>query len=258
MTRFNRYRVAFQTILTKEILRFSRIWIQTLVPPAITTTLYFIIFGNLIGQRIGEMDGVRYIDFIVPGLILMAVITNSYSNVVSSFFSSKYQRHVEELLISPVPSWVILSGYVGGGVARGVLVGIVVTGVSLFFSDLDIRSYGWTLTVFVLTSILFSLGGFINAVYAKSFDDISIVPTFVLTPLTYLGGVFYSISMLPEIWQKISLANPVLYMVNAFRYGLLGVTDIPIEGALVIILLFITGLTAFSLYLLNHGVGVKS
>jgi len=258
MTRFTRYRTAFQTILTKEILRFSRIWVQTLVPPAITTTLYFIIFGNLIGQRIGEMEGVRYIDFIVPGLILMAVITNSYSNVVSSFFSSKYQRHVEELLISPVPNWVILSGYVGGGVARGVLVGIVVTGVSLVFSDLDIRSYGWTLTVFVLTSILFALGGFINAVYAKDFDDISIIPTFVLTPLTYLGGVFYSISMLPDLWQVISLANPVLYMVNAFRYGLLGVTDIPIEIALAIILAFIVGLTSFSLYLLNRGVGLKS
>jgi len=258
MTRFSRYRIAFLAILTKEILRFSRIWVQTLVPPAITTVLYFIIFGNLIGQRIGEMDGVRYIDFIVPGLILMAVITNSYSNVVSSFFSSKYQRHIEELLISPVPSWVILGGYVGGGVMRGVLVGIFVTGVSLFFTDLDIRSYGWTLAVFVLTSILFALAGFINAVYAKSFDDISIVPTFILTPLTYLGGVFYSISMLPDIWQKISLANPVLYMVNAFRYGLLGVTDIPIGIALAIILLFIVGLTSFSLYLLNHGVGVKS
>lgn len=257
MTRFSRYQTAFLTILTKEILRFWRIWIQTLLPPAITTALYFIIFGNLIGQRIGEMDGVRYIDFIVPGLILMAVITNSYSNVVSSFFSSKYQRHVEELLISPVPNWVILSGYVGGGVVRGVMVGVVVTGVSLLFSDLDIRSYGWTLTVFVLTSILFALGGFINAVYAKSFDDISIIPTFVLTPLTYLGGVFYSISMLPDIWQKLSLANPVLYMVNAFRYGLLGVTDIPIGVALVIIL-FITALTAFSLYLLDKGVGVKS
>ncbi|HXK55350.1 MAG: ABC transporter permease [Gammaproteobacteria bacterium] len=258
MTRFTSYRIAFQTILTKEILRFCRIWIQTLLPPAITTALYFIIFGHLIGERIGEMDGVRYIDFIVPGLILMAVITNSYSNVVSSFFSSKYQRHVEELLISPVPNWVILSGYVGGGLARGVLVGIAVTAVSLLFSDLDIRSFGWTLAVFVLTSILFALAGFINAVYAKSFDDISIVPTFVLTPLTYLGGVFYSISMLPGFWQKISLANPVLYMVNAFRYGLLGVTDIPIGIALAIILLFIAGLTAFSLYLLNHGVGVKS
>jgi len=258
VNRLRRYQTAFMTILTKEILRFCRIWIQTLLPPAITTALYFIIFGNLIGQRIGEMDGVRYIDFIVPGLILMAVITNSYSNVVSSFFSSKYQRHVEELLISPVPNWVILSGYVGGGVARGVMVGVVVTVVSLLFSDFDIRSYGWTLTVFVLTSILFALGGFINAVYAKSFDDISIIPTFVLTPLTYLGGVFYSITMLPDIWQKLSLANPVLYMVNAFRYGLLGVTDIPIGVALVIILSFITALTAFSLYLLNNGIGIKS
>ena len=258
MNRYFRYRIALQTILTKEILRFSRIWIQTLLPPAITTTLYYVIFGNLIGQRIGEMDGIRYIDFIVPGLILMAVITNSYSNVVSSFFSSKYQHHVEELLISPVPDWVILAGYVGGGVARGVLVGIVVTGVSLFFTELNIQSYGWTLTVFVLTSILFALGGFINAIFAKSFDDISIVPTFILTPLTYLGGVFYSIHMLPDLWQKISLANPVLYMVNAFRYGLLGVTDIPMSLALTIILLFIFGLTGFSLYLLRRGVGIKS
>ncbi len=258
MNRFTRYRNALRTILTKEILRFSRIWIQTVLPPAITTTLYFVIFGNLIGQRIGEMDGVSYIDFIVPGLILMAVITNSYSNVVSSFFSSKYQRHVEELLISPVPNWVILGGYVGGGVARGVIVGIVVTLVSMFFTKLQVQSYTWTLTVFVLTSILFALGGFINAVYARSFDDISIVPTFILTPLTYLGGVFYSIQMLPEIWQKISLANPVLYMVNAFRYGLLGVTDIPIVLALAIILMFIVVLTSFSLYLLKHGVGIKS
>ncbi len=258
MSRFQRYRVALQTILVKELLRFSRIWIQTILPPAITTTLYYIIFGNLIGSRIGEMDGVAYIDFIVPGLILMAVITNSYSNVVSSFFSSKYQHHVEELLISPVPDWVILAGYVGGGVARGVAVGITVTLVSLFFTDLDIHSYGWTLTVFVLTSVLFSLGGFINAIYANSFDDISIVPTFILTPLTYLGGVFYSIHMLPDIWQRVSLANPVLYMVNAFRYGLLGVSDISMGLALAIILLFITGLTLFSLRLLRLGVGIKN
>jgi len=258
VTRSQRYWIAFRTILTKEVLRFSRIWIQTLLPPAITTTLYFVIFGNLIGQRIGEMDGVRYIDFIVPGLILMAVITNSYSNVVSSFFSSKYQRHVEELLISPVPNWVILGGYVGGGVARGVAVGIVVTLVSLFFTDLNIHNYGWTLTVFVLTSVLFALAGFINAIYANSFDDISIVPTFILTPLTYLGGVFYSISMLPEVWQNISLANPVLYMVNAFRYGLLGVSDIPMGMALMITLAFIFGLTLFSLRLLKQGTGIKS
>jgi len=258
VNRAGRYWIAFQTIVTKEVLRFARIWIQTVLPPVITTVLYYVIFGNLIGQRIGEMDGVEYIDFIVPGLILMAVITNSYANVVSSFFGSKFQRHVEELLISPVPDWIILAGFVAGGVARGVAVGVAVTLVSLFFTDLAIHSYGWTLAVFVMTSILFALGGFINAVFANSFDDISIVPTFVLTPLTYLGGVFYSIHMLPEIWQQVSLANPVLYMVNAFRYGLLGLSDIPMGTALGIILLFIVGLTAWSLYLMRKGVGIKS
>jgi len=258
MTRYSRYLTAFQTIFTKELLRFTRIWLQTILPPVITTVLYYIIFGNLIGSRIGEMDGFSYIDFIVPGLILMAVITNSYSNVVSSFFSSKFQRHVEELIISPVPNWVILAGYVAGGVARGVMVGIAVTSVSLFFTDIQVQSYGWTLTVFILTAILFSLAGFINAVYANSFDDISIVPTFILTPLTYLGGVFYSISMLPEFWQQVSLANPILYMVNAFRYGLLGVSDIPMGVALGIVVLFIVALTGFSLYLLNRGICIKN
>ncbi len=258
MNRSTRYKVALQTILTKEILRFSRIWIQTILPPAITTVLYYIIFGNLIGDRIGKMDGFTYIEFIVPGLILMAVITNSYSNVVSSFFSSKYMGYVEELVISPVPNWIILAGFVGGGVARGVAVGITVTIVSFFFTDLSINSYGWTAVIFVLTSTLFALAGFINAIYAKNFDDITIVPTFVLTPLTYLGGVFYSISLLPEIWQNVSMANPVLYMVSAFRYGLLGVSDIPIWWALLIISSFIVGLTLFSLSLLKRGVGIRS
>ncbi|MEJ2466622.1 MAG: ABC transporter permease [Candidatus Thiodiazotropha sp.] len=251
------YGIAFQTIVTKEVLRFTRIWMQTLLPPAITTTLYFIIFGKLIGERIGEMEGYSYIDFIVPGLILMSVIQNSYSNVVSSFFSTKLQHYIEELLISPVPNWVILCGYVVGGVARGTLVGILVTIISLFFTDLQINSYGLTLLVFVLTSILFALAGFINAVYATTFDDISIVPTFVLTPLTYLGGVFYSINLLPQFWQSLSLGNPVLYMINAFRYGILGVSDIDIAVALVIILAFIVGLTVFSLSLLARGVGIK-
>jgi ABC-2 type transport system permease protein len=203
------------------------------------------------------MGGFSYIEFIVPGLILMAVIQNSYSNVVSSFFSTKLQHYIEELLIAPVPNWVVLAGYVSGGVARGTLVGSVVTLVSLFFTDLSIIHYGVTLLVFVLTSILFALGGFINAVYAKTFDDVSIVPTFVLTPLTYLGGVFYSIELLPDFWQNLSLANPVLYMVNAFRYGLLGVSDIAIGKALVIILVFIIILTVFSLNLLRRGVGIK-
>ncbi len=258
MSRISRYRVAFNTILFREVLRFSRIWVQTILPPAITMALYFIIFGKLIGERIGEMDGFRYIDFIVPGLILMSVISNSYANVVSSFYSSKFQRHVEELIVAPVPDWVVLAGYVGGGVARGLVVGIVVTAVSMFFTDLHIHSYGITLTVFVLTSILFATAGFINAVYANSFDDITIIPTFVLTPLTYLGGVFYSIQLLPDFWQQVSLANPVLYMINAFRYGLLGVSDIPLTLALGLIVLFIVALLAYSLWLLRRGVGIKS
>jgi len=257
MNRWSLYSTAYRTILVKEILRFSRIWVQTILPPAITTTLYFVIFGKLIGGRIGDMDGYSYIDFIVPGLILMSVIQNSYSNVVSSFFSTKLQHYIEELLIAPVPNWVVLAGYVSGGVARGTIVGFVVTLISLLFTNLSIHHYGLTLLVFVLTSILFSLGGFINAVYARTFDDVSIVPTFVLTPLTYLGGVFYSIDLLPEFWQTLSLGNPILYMVNTFRYGLLGVSDISIGMALLIILGFILGLILFSLNLLQRGVGIK-
>ncbi len=252
------YRVGFQTILFKEIRRFMLIAVQTILPPAMTTILYFIIFGQLIGERLGDMAGFRYVDFIVPGLILMAVISNSYANTVSSVYGSKFQRYIEELLISPLPNWLILAGFVGGGVARGVIVGIVVTGVALFFSDIQIYSYSITFAVFILTAILFSLAGFINAVYANTFDDIAIIPTFVLTPLTYLGGVFYSINLLPEFWQQVSLANPVLYMVNAFRYGLLGVSDISLSTAFGIIFAFTVALATYSLYLLHKGVGIKS
>jgi len=250
--------VAYRTIVTKEVLRFVRIWLQTVLPSPVTTVLYFVIFGRLIGERIGPMDGLAYIDFIVPGLILMAVITNAYSNVVSSFYSSKFQRYVDELLIAPVPNWVILAGYVSGGVARGLVVGSAVTLVSLFFTDLQVVHPLLTLLVVVLTSVLFALGGLINAVFADSFDDISIVPIFVLTPLTYLGGVFYSITLLSDFWQALSLANPILYMVNAFRYGLLGVSDIDIGVAFAIILGFILVLTTFALYLLRKGIGIKS
>lgn len=250
--------VGFNTIVVKEITRVLRIWIQTLVPPAITMTLYFIIFGNLIGRRIGTMDGFDYMQFIAPGLIMMSVITNSYGNVVSSFFGAKFGKHIEEMLVSPMPNAVILLGHVAGGVARGLLVGAVVTVIALFFTDeLTVVHPLVTISVVLLTAVVFSLGGFINAVYAKKFDDISIVPTFILTPLTYLGGVFYSIALLPDFWQKVSLANPILYMVNAFRYGFLGVSDIPIGRAYFIIGVFILGLYSLSLYLLNKGVGTR-
>ena len=249
--------VALSTISRKEFLRFIRIWIQTVIPPVITVSLYFIIFGQLIGSQIGDIDGYRYMDYIVPGLILMSVITNSYSNVVSSFFSTKFHHSIEELIVSPVPNYIILMGYVSGGVMRGLIVGVVVTAVAQFFSDFHIYSLSITLAVFILTSILFSLAGFINATYAKSFDDISIIPTFVLTPLTYLGGIFYSIKMLPEFWQDVSQINPILYMINAFRYGLLGVSDIGIGTAFLIIIGFIVILFSFSLRLLNRGIGIK-
>ncbi len=250
--------VAFKTILAKEIIRFLRIWVQTILPPVITTALYFIIFGSLIGSQVGPMEGIRYMDFIVPGLIMMAVITNSYSNVVASFYSAKFQRSVEELLVSPTPNWIILAGFISGGVVRGLVVGLVVTLVSLFFSHLHVYNLWVTMSVVLLTAILFSLGGFINSVFAHSFDDITIVPTFVLTPLTYLGGVFYSIHLLPAFWRKVSLANPILYMIDAFRYGILGVTDINLFASYGIIIAFIVALTALSLRLLHTGYGMRT
>ena len=218
--------VALNTIVYREVRRFTRIWPQTLLPPAITMVLYFVIFGNLIGRQIGDMGGFTYMEYIVPGLIMMSVITNSYGNVVSSFFGSKFQRSIEELMVSPVSPHTILIGFTLGGVLRGLMVGVIVTLLSLFFTDLQVHHLGVTILVVVLTATIFSLLGFINAVFARNFDDISIIPTFVLTPLTYLGGVFYSISLLPPFWQTVSLANPVLHMVNAFRYGILGVSDI--------------------------------
>lgn len=250
--------VAYMTICRKEVIRFMRIWLQTVLPPVITTSLYFIIFGGLIGRQIHDMDGVRYMDFIVPGLIMMSVITNSYSNVVSSFYSAKFQRSVEEILVSPTPNWVVLSGFVTGGVARGLVVGVAVTVVSLFFSHLHVYNAWVSVSVVLLTSVLFSLGGFINSVFARNFDDITIVPTFVLTPLTYLGGIFYSIQMLPGFWRRVSLINPILYMINAFRYGFLGITDINLYLSYGIIICFILVLAAVSLYLLERGYGMRT
>jgi len=250
--------IAYRTIVVREIRRFTRIWQQTMLPPAITISLYFVIFGTLIGPRIGDMAGFSYIDFVVPGLIMMAVITNSYGNVVSSFYGSKFQRNIEELLVSPVPNIIILLGYITGGVARGLGVGLIVTLLSLFFTKLQIHSLPVTIGIVLLTSVLFSLAGFINAVFAGSFDDISIIPTFVLTPLTYLGGVFYSIKMLPEFWQGVSQLNPILYMVNTFRYGFLGVSDINLVWAFSIVTGFCLVLAGISLYLLENSKKLRS
>ena len=253
----NRKLVAFETIVIKEVRRFSRIWLQTLVPPAITIVLYFVIFGNLVGRRIGEMDGFQYMEFIIPGLIMMSVIQNSYSNVVSSFFSQKFQRSVEELLVSPVPNYIILSGFVAGGVVRGLAVGVIVTVLSLLFADLKIAYPVVTVSVILLTSIVFSLAGFVNAVFANSFDDISIIPTFVLTPLIYLGGVFYSVQLLSPFWQTVSALNPIFYMVNTFRYGFLGSSDVDIVWAFLILGLFVVILYSSCIWLLRHGTGIR-
>jgi len=257
VTAYGKY-IAFKTILIKEFLRFIRIWVQTVVPPAITMVLYFIIFGNLIGAQLGSIDGFTYMEYIVPGLIMLAIIANSYSNVVSSFFSAKFQRHIEEMLVSPMPNYVILLGFVAGGIMRGLTVGSVVYLVSLLFTHLQIHNLVVTLSVVFLISVLFSLGGFINGVFARSFDDISIVPTFVLTPLTYLGGIFYSIDMLSPFWQQVSMINPILYMVNAFRYGILGISDINLVASFAIIIGFIIALFTVAVTLLDRGVGVRT
>lgn len=250
--------IAFCTIIRKEIVRFTRIWVQTLLPPVITMGLYFVIFGQLIGSRIGQMDGFNYMDFVVPGLIMMSVITNSYGNVVSSFFGVKFQRSIEEVLVSPTPNYIILAGYVLGGVCRGLLVGFIVTLVSLFFTDLTIFSWPVTIAIVFMTSVVFSLAGFFNAIFARTFDDISIIPTFILTPLTYLGGVFYSISLLPDFWQAVSQLNPILYMVNAFRYGIIGVSDINIAYAFMGVAFFIVVFSVICLQLLARGTRLRS
>ncbi len=252
------YWTAFVSLLSKEVTRFTRIWVQTLVPPVITMCLYFIIFGNLIGSRIGQMNGFSYMEYIIPGLIMMSVITNSYSNVASSFFSAKMQKNIEELLVAPVPNYVIIAGYVMGGVTRGLLVGTLVTFVSLFFVHLNVEHWGVIFLTVFMTSVVFALGGLINAVFAKTFDDISIVPTFVLTPLTYLGGVFYSISLLPEFWQGVSKVNPIVYMVNAFRYGFLGVSDVDIVTSFSVLSVFVVVLYCVAHYLVTKGKGLRS
>ena len=250
--------VALRTVARREVARILRIWAQTLVPPAITMTLYFLIFGNLIGSRIGTMDGISYMDFIVAGLVMMSVIQTAYGNISSSFFGAKFGRHVEELLVSPMPNWVILGGYVAGGVLRGVMVGAIVLCIAMLFTRVQIPHPLVTLATVLLGATIFSLAGFVNAVYAKKFDDIAIVPTFILTPLTYLGGVFYSVTLLPAWAETATRLNPIFYMVNAFRYGLLGTSDVPVGIAFGLMAFFVVALGALGLWLLKRGVGLRS
>ncbi len=250
--------IALATLVRKEYVRVFRIWVQTIVPPAITTALYFLIFGNLIGRRIGQMGGYDYAQYIAPGLIMMQVITNAYGNVVSSFFSAKMQRHLEEMLVAPMSSWAIVLGYTFGGVVRGLAVAVAVTAVALFFTHLHVAHVLVTVSVMLLTAFVFALGGLINAMLAKNFDDVSVIPSFVLAPLSYLGGVFYSIALLPEFAQKLSLLNPILYMVNAFRFGMLGVSDIRIGVAYAIILAFAAVLFGIALLMIRRGTGIRT
>lgn len=255
---FNLYVTALKSLAVKETNRYLRIWVQTLVPPVITTSLYFIIFGKMIGGRIGEMGGFSYMEFIVPGLIMMSAITSSYANVSSSFFSQKFQKNIEELLVAPVPTHVIIWGFVIGGLGRSVLVGTLVTIISLFFVPLHVYSWSMVVLTLLMTAILFSLAGLLNGIFAKSYDDVSIVPTFVLQPLTYLGGVFYSISMLPPIWQAVSKINPIVYMISGFRYGFLGAIDVPIFFSIFILVVFILVLYSVCWYLIEKGRGLRS
>ena len=254
----NGYWIGYKTIVRKEVTRILRIWGQTIVPPAITMTLYFIIFGELIGRRIGDMGGFTYMQYIVPGLVIMSVITNSYGNMVSSFFGAKFGKHIEELLISPLPNWIILSGYVTGALTRGLMVGVVVMAVSLFFTRIEIQHPLIMLSVLVLTAVVFALAGMVNAIYGQTFDDIAIIPTCVLAPLTYLGGVFYSIDLLPEFWQKVSVINPILYMVNGFRYGMLGVSDVSLGMTYAVILVAGALLFTWCMILLHRGIGLRT
>lgn len=255
---YSLYFTALKSLVMKETNRYLRIWVQTLVPPVITTSLYFIIFGKMIGGRIGEMGGFSYMEFIVPGLIMMSSITSSYANVSSSFFSQKLQKNIEELLVAPVPTHVIIWGFVLGGVGRSLIVASLVTMVSLFFVPLHVHSWLVIVVTILMTAILFSLAGLINGVFARSFDDVSIVPTFVLQPLTYLGGVFYAISMLPPFWQAVSKINPIVYMISGFRYGFLGIGDVPIAMSITILIIFIAVLYSLAYYLVDRGIGLRS
>lgn len=250
--------IAFQTLFRKEIRRFLRIWVQTILPSGIMITLYIVIFGSFIGSRVLPIQGYSYLQYIIPGLIMMTIINNAYTNVVSSLYAARFQKNIEEVLIAPVSNTLILLAYTLAGVTRGVLVGILVTGISLLFTRLQVHSLFQIVTITILSAMLFSLAGFTNGLFAKKFDDTSIVPTFILTPLTYLGGIFYTINLLPPFWHTVSLFNPVLYIVSAFRYAILGISDINVMNAFVCITLIVLFLFLLNWYLLRRGVGIRN
>jgi ABC-2 type transport system permease protein len=250
--------VSFYTIVRKEVVRMFRIWTQTFLPPAITTALYFLIFGKFIGSQIAPINGVTYMQFIVPGLVMMAVVMQSFMNSAFTFYMAKFQKTLEEVSVSPTPYLVLIAGHVASAVIRGMLTAVIVLGVALFFTHLSIAHLFITILFVFLSSLLFALAGLINGVFANSFDTVSIFPTFVLTPLTYLGGVFYSVSVLPEIWQNISLANPILYMVNGFRYGMLGFADTNVILSLGVLSALVVVLTLVNWWIFKTGKGLRA
>ncbi len=257
MTPYQKW-ISFYTIVRKDVVRIMRIWPQTFLPSIITSALYFLIFGAFLGSRIGEVQGVSYILFVVPGLVMLSVVTNSYMNTSFTMFMSKFfARTIDEILVSPTPPWLLVAGYIAGGVVRGVVIGALVLLVSLFFTHLVVHSFWIILLFLILTSVVFSLAGLVNGVYAKSIDGINLVPTFVLTPLVYLGGVFYSTESLPSFWGTVTKFDPIFYIINGFRYGFLGTSDVPILLSVGILVALAVVFLAFNIYLIRTGLGLK-
>jgi len=259
MTPYQKW-ISLYTMLRKDVVRMFRIWVQTFIPSVVTSVLYFLVFGTILGSRIGEIQGVDYMTFVVPGLVMLAIVTTSYANTSFTFFSSKFfMRSIVEVLVSPTPPWLLIAGFIGGGVLRGIITGALVLIVALFFTGLSlpIASVLIIAGFAFLTALVFSLAGLVNGIYAKSMDGINIVPTFVLTPLVYLGGVFYSIHQLPEWWQTLTYTNPLFYLINGFRYGFLGSADIALWISTGVLVLLISILAGLNWYFIKTGLGLK-